>query len=81
MILVSAHSDTEFAILDGAIVLNFLKPVSAKTLNDHGVKVFLLYIESRLYNVSRVDIFWDQYIMNSLKYQTRNKHSKALEEE
>jgi len=39
MTLVLAHLDTEVAILDGAAVVNFLKPVSAKTFNDYAFKV------------------------------------------
>jgi len=76
--LESTHPDTEVAILDGAVIVNFLKPVSAKTFTDYAVKVFLPYIESKLYNVSRVDVVWDQYIPNSLKHQTRSKRGKGI---
>ena len=74
--------DAEVAILDGAVVVNFLQPLAAKTFHDYAVKVFLPYIEKQLQQVSRVDIVWDQYIQNSLKSQARSNRAleKALEE-
>ena len=42
-VVVSSHPDTEVAILDGAVIVNFLKPLTVKTFNDYAVKVFLLY--------------------------------------
>ena len=74
MSVVSTHPDTEVAILDGAVLVNFLKPVSVKTFSDYAVKVFLPYIEGKLYHVCCVDVVWDQYITNNLQYQTRSKH-------
>jgi len=67
MSVVSKHPDTEVAILDGAVLVNFLKPVSVKTFSDYAVKVFLPYIEGKLYHISCVDVVWDQFITNSLK--------------
>jgi len=72
------HPDTEVAILYGAVLVNFLKPVSVRTFSDYAVKVFLPYIEGKLYHVSCVDVVWDQYITNNLKYQTRNKCGKGI---
>jgi len=68
MSVVSTHPDTEVAILGGAVLVNFLRPVSFKTFSDYAVKVFLRYIEDKLYHVSRIDVVWDQFITNSLKY-------------
>ena len=66
------------AILDGAVVVNFLQPLAAKTFHDYAVKVFLPYIEKQLQQVSRVDIVWDQYIQNSLKSQARSNRGKGI---
>ena len=55
---------TDVTILDGAVVVNYLKPLAAKTLDDYAVKV--------------LDIVWDQYRENSLKSQTRNKRGKGI---
>lgn len=59
-------------------MVNFLKPLAAKTFNDYAVKVFLPYIKNKLEHVSRLDIVWDQYLHNSLKSQTRNKRGKGV---
>lgn len=65
-------------ILDGAVVVNFLKPLAAKTFDDYAVKVFLPYIKAKLQHVNRVDIVWDRYHENSLKAQARNKRGKGI---
>ena len=70
--------DAEVAILDGAVVVNLLQPLAAKTFHDYAVKVFLPYIEKQLQQVSRVDIVWDQYIQNSLKSQARSNRGKGI---
>ena len=33
--------DTDVTILDGAVLVNFLKPDAAKTFDDYALKVFL----------------------------------------
>ena len=69
---------TDVTILDGAVVVTFLKSLDAKTFDAYAVKVFLPYIESQLQHDSWVDIVWDQYFENSLKSQARSKHGKVL---
>ena len=70
--------DTDVTILDGAVVVNFLKPVGAKSFDDYALKTFLPYIERQLQHAKRVDIVWDQYQANSLKSQTRDKRGKGI---
>ena len=36
------------------------------------------YTKRQLQHASRVDIVWDQYFENSLKYHARNKHGKGI---
>jgi len=60
------------------VLVNSLKPVSIKTFSDYAVKVFLPYVEGKLYHVSWLDVVGDQYITNSLKYQTRSKRGKGI---
>lgn len=72
----SSHFDV--IILDGAAVVNFLKPHAAKTFDDYALKVFLPYIYNQLKRACRVDIIWDQYFDNSLKSQTRSKRGKGI---
>ena len=45
---VSSQPNAEVTILDGVVVVNFLKPVAAKTFEDYAVKVFLPYIKRQL---------------------------------
>ena len=51
-------------------MVNFLRPLGAKTFDDYALKVFLPYIKGQLQHASQVDIVWDQYCENSLKSQT-----------
>ena len=37
--------DTDVTILDGAVVVNFLKPLEVKTFEEYALKVFLPYVE------------------------------------
>ena len=73
-----SQPDTDICILDGAVVVNFLEPLAAKTFDDHAKKVFIPYVEKRLECADRVDVVWDQYLQNSLKSQTRNKRGKGI---
>ena len=65
-------------ILDGAAIINMLRPVGAKTFQDYATLVFLPYIKAQLANVSRVDIVWDVYRQDSLKTTTREKRGKGV---
>ena len=69
---------TDVTILDGAAVVNFLKPSAAKTFDDYSQNIFLPYIKLQLKSASRVDIVWDEYFENSLKSQTRSKRGKGV---
>ena len=74
----SVQPFTDVTILDGAVVVNFLRPLAAKMFEEYALDVFLPYIKGRLDHVSRVDIVWDSYLENSLKSQTRSKHGKGV---
>ena len=54
-------------ILDGAAIVNKLRPGAAKTFQDYAVDVFLPYITPLLQHVTRLDIIWDKYLAESLK--------------
>ncbi|KAG0717220.1 hypothetical protein GWK47_008187 [Chionoecetes opilio] len=70
--------DTDGTILDGAVLVNVLKPVAAKTFDDYALKVFLPHIQGHLQRGCRVYIVWDQYRDNSLKSQARDKRGKGI---
>ncbi len=61
---------------------NFLKPVAVRTFEDYAVKVFFPYVNAKLWQVSRLDIVWDQcanktdlftFLVNYIKLQTTSK--------
>ena len=64
-------------IVDGAAVVHLLDPekpsVTFKTFQDYAHGLFLPYIERMLRHVVRVDIVWDVYQDDSLKYTRQNR--------
>jgi hypothetical protein len=63
--------NTDVTVLDGAVLVNILRPEGCKTFADYASKVFVPYIKSQQSHTCRVDIVWDQYFDNSLKAHTR----------
>ena len=68
----------EVIILDGSVIVNMLRPGSAKTFSDYASQVFLPYVASQLQQASRIDIVWDEYRPDSLKAETRVKRGKGV---
>lgn len=64
---------TDATIMDGAVLVNLLRPGGCKTFGDYALKVFIPYVQREHSLALRVDIVWDQYYENSLKGQTREK--------
>ena len=78
------HSDpplgapiVDAVILDGAVIVNMLKPGTACTFSDYAFNIFLPYITSQLEHVHRVDVVWDEYVRGSLKTYTRSVRGKG----
>ena len=46
-------------VLDGAAIIQMLKPGAAKTFEEYTLQVFLLYISGQLRHVSHLDLVWD----------------------
>lgn len=67
----------EAVILDGAVIVNMLKPGTARTFSDYASQIFLPYIERQLQQVQRLDVVWDEYFDNSLKTFTRSMRGKG----
>ena len=67
--------DIDVILLDGAAVINMLKPGTAKTFSEYAELVFL---PSQLKKANRVDIVWDEYSENSLKSTARRKRGKGV---
>ena len=71
----NVSSSYDAMVLDGAALVNMLKPTSTvKTFADYSSEVFLAHIENKL---QRVDVVFDEYIPNSLK-ATRSKRGGGV---
>ena len=68
----------EVSILDGAAIINMLRPGTAKTFQGYATDVFVPYVTSQLQHVDRLDIVWDLYMADSLKADTRSKRGKGV---
>ena len=68
-------STVECVNLDGAAVVNFLKPTGVETFADYANDVFKPCIERQLKDSTRINIVWD-----SLKSSTRTKRGTGEEE-
>ena len=72
------HPDTPAVtslIVDGAVIVQMLKPNTAKNFSEYATNIFIPHIRSQVQkcNVSRLDLVWDRYIPDSLKSITRAK--------
>ena len=65
-------------LLDGAAVVNRLKPAGVRTFQDYANDIFLPFVKHHLQSVSRLDVVWDQYLPNSLKASTRRLRGKGI---
>ena len=63
-------------LLDGAVIVNMLKPGAAKTFHDYG-QIFIRYIACQLQHATRLDIVWDLYLPNSLRPPPESREGKA----
>ena len=64
--------------LDGAAIVQMLKPIGVTTFEQYAQDIFKPYIMSQLNAVDRVDIVWDTYKVDSLKSSTREKRGKGI---
>jgi len=60
-------------IIDGAVVVQMLKPTAIKKFNEYACQVFIPFIMLQFQNVLCLDIVWDRYLGNTLKSTTRAK--------
>ena len=63
--------ETTAAVLDGAVIVQMLRPGNAVTVGDYFTDVFMPYIMSWFESNNRVDVVWDVYSKTSLKSGTR----------
>jgi len=60
-------------VLDGAAIVQMLKPGSCRTFQDYRDRLFVPYLLSLLKRCNRVDVVFDIYYADSLKVTTREK--------
>ena len=65
-------------IVDGAAIVQMLKPAASKNFAEYASDIFIPYIISQLHNASRLDLVWDRYIEDSLKGTARAKRGKGI---
>ena len=70
--------DTTCLVLDGAVIVQMLKPAVAKNFDDYALDVFIPYLSTKLQTVSRLDLVWDRYIADSLKGSASSKRGKGV---
>ena len=68
----------DVAILDGAFIVQSLRPGTTSTFEEYADHLFIPYILSCLSDVSRLDIVWDSYKTDSIKYGTRKKRGSSI---
>lgn len=68
---------TTAAVLDGAVLVQMLRPRNVLTIGDYFKDVFVPYILSWFETNDRVDIVWDVYSKTSLKAGTREQRGSG----
>ena len=64
-------------IIDGAALVQMLKPGLSRTFREYSEQVFVPYLSKWMEKVQRLDIVWDMYLSTSLKASTRAKRGKG----
>ena len=66
---------TTAAVLDGALIIQMLRPRNSVAFEGYITNELWLYIQSWMGNNARVDIVWDIYSKYSLKVDTQEKRN------
>ncbi|VDI11065.1 Hypothetical predicted protein [Mytilus galloprovincialis] len=65
-------------VIDGAALINMLKPRGSKTFESYCKDIVVPYIRGQLLSVRRIDMVWDEYIQDSLKASERSRRGKGI---
>lgn len=57
-------TDTDDSILDGAAIVNMLRPIDATSFGVYAQKIFWPIVEKQLKSASRIDIVWKEKLFN-----------------
>ena len=69
----SEAPNTTNVVIDGAAIVQMLKPGNAETFKEYAQQIFIPYISGQLQHVSRLDLVWDSYVVDTLKATARAK--------
>ena len=70
--------EVQVKLIDGAAIVNMLKPIPNSTFEEYMTGVFTTYINNQLKDVVRLDLIWDRYLYDSLKGTTREKRGRGV---
>ena len=65
-------------IIDGAVIVQMLKPAVVKNFDEYASQIFIPYILLQLQNATCVDLVWDRYMESTLKSTARAKCGKGI---
>ncbi|KAL8585219.1 hypothetical protein ACOMHN_013234 [Nucella lapillus] len=70
---------TTCIVLDGAAIIQMLKPAASKTFEEYAQQIVIPYMSTKLQTVSRLDLVWNTYLADSLKGSTRAKRGQGVQ--
>ena len=65
-------------VLDDAVIVHCLPTTSVSTFHEYADRIFIPYLEKQLEAISKFDVVWDTYILNSLKESIREKRGEGV---
>ena len=65
-------------LIDGAAIINMLKPIPNSTFEEYITGVITTYINNQLKDVVQLDLIWDRYLYDSLKGNMHEKRGKSV---
>ena len=65
-------------ILDGAAIINMLRPGTVRAFQRYVTEVFVPYVPSQFQHVEGLDFIWVLYIADNLKADTRRRRGKGV---
>ena len=69
---------TTAAVLDGAVIVQMIRPRNSVTFGEYFTEQFVPYIMTWFESNERVDIVWDVYSKTSLKAGTREQRGSGV---
>ena len=75
--ILSEPPQSDMVIIDGAAIVNALKPDAGMTFKDYAANKFIPRISKLLSNVKRIDVVFDVYLEDSLKSTARLHHGQG----